>query len=218
MTLRNVSTALERELSAEQADERDRDAAVVSDAALVAYEAKWRRKLGRLQRAHPARWRVFGLSDEEVIDSLTLRLIEVVRSEPGEFERYRRSGKEWGLSCAEEQLQRLKKVFRLNAVPADFNEEPVPERAANQEEQWLELEAQRTRTLAQECAERGLNRPQRAWLAALKLSANAGAFFESSDLPNLSAASRVLGKDRSSALRAYRELRGRFREELDRLE
>lgn len=112
-------------LLAERADELDRDAAVNGDTALVRYEAKWRRKLARLQRA---------------------------------------------------------------------------------------------RALARERAERSLSRPQRAWLAALERSANAGAFFESSGLPNLSAASRVLGKDRSSAQRAYRELRGRFIEELNRLE
>ena len=61
------------------ADASERDLAITSDAALVRYEAKWQRKLARLQRAHPERWRVPGLSPEEVRDALTLRLIEVVR-------------------------------------------------------------------------------------------------------------------------------------------
>jgi hypothetical protein len=50
----------------------------------------------------------------------------------------------------------------------------------------------------------------------LKLSARSGGFFESSAEPNLSAASRVLGKNRSSAQRAYRELQTRFTAELSR--
>ena len=56
-----------------------------------------------------------------------------------------------------------------------------------------------------------------AWMTTDMKTGNAGAFFESSERPNLSAASRVLGKDRSSAQRAYRELQARFIEELNRL-
>jgi hypothetical protein len=39
----------------------------------------------------------------------------------------------------------------------------------------------------------------------------------SSDAPNLSAASRLLGKNRSSAQRAFRELQARFDRERRRL-
>jgi hypothetical protein len=92
------------------------------------------------------------------------------------------------------------------------------EHARSHEERWLDLEADHGRALARERAELGLSRPQRRWLAALKSSANAGAFFESSERPNLSAASRLLGKNRSSAQRAYRELQGCFIRELSRLE
>ena len=42
-------------------------------------------------------------------------------------------------------------------------------------------------------------------------------FFRASAEPNLSAASRLLGKNRSSALRAYRELQGRFSKEMKRI-
>jgi hypothetical protein len=73
------------------------------------------------------------------------------------------------------------------------------------------------RALAQQRAEQALSRPQRQWLSALKLSARAGGFFESSAEPNLSAASRVLGRNRSSAQRAYGELQTRFGRELQRL-
>jgi len=196
------------------ADRTQRDAAIVDDLALVAYEAKWQKKLVTLQRTYPARWRVAGLSDEEVRDLLTLRLIEAVRrADPGELSQ-QRPGREWGLLVIQVELRALRRVFKLNVTPADFGEAPVSSRAPDQEEQWLEGEMERARALAQAQAERGLSRPQRQWLAALKLSARAGGFFESSAEPNLSAASRVLGKNRSSAQRAYRELQTRFTAEL----
>jgi hypothetical protein len=71
--------------------------------------------------------------------------------------------------------------------------------------------------LAGRRAEETLSRPQRTWLAAMKLSANAGAFFESSGNFNLAAASRVLTKDRSSAHRAFGELQSHFGQELEKL-
>lgn len=201
----------------ELAEEQERDAAARDDSALVRYEAKWRRILRKLQQAHPGRWRVPGLSQEEVRDLLTLRLIEVLRSEPGEFWRYRRPGQAWALQCMQEHLRALRKSFRLNASPADLRDAPLLAPTIDQEEQWVERETQRGRALAQQRAERGLSRPQRQWWAALKLSAQAGAFFQRSELPNLSAASRLLGKDRSSAQRAYQELQARFGKEWKRL-
>jgi hypothetical protein len=117
----------------------------------------------------------------------------------------------------QEHLQALRKSFGLSAMPVDFDEAPLFMHAPSQEDQWLDREAAQGMALARERAELGLSRPQRRWLAALKLSANAGAFFESSHEPNLSAASRLLGKNRSSAQRAYRELQGRFIKELNHL-
>jgi len=204
-------------LAAELADERERDAAVHDDAALVAYEAKWRQKLRKLQRAQAGRWRVFGLSEEEVRDTLTLRLIELVRGEGALRAQYQRPGREWGLVCAQQHLRLLRKSFRLRVTVGDVAEEPRFGRARNQEEQCLEVEAERARTLAAQRAERSLGRAQRQWLAALKCSVQAGAIFQASERPNLSAASRLLGKDRSSAQRAYRELQGRFGRELRRI-
>jgi hypothetical protein len=81
----------------------------------------------------------------------------------------------------------------------------------------LDLESDACRRLAADNAQRQLSRPQRRWLAALKLAANCGGFFASSDELNLSAASRVLQKHRSSAQRAYRELETQFQRELERL-
>jgi hypothetical protein len=181
---------------------------------LVAYEAKWQKKLVKLQRTYPARWRVAGLSDEEVRALLTLSLIEAVRRADVAELSQQRAGREWGLLVIQSELRVLRRAFKLKVTPADFSDVPVCSRLANQEEQWLENEMERGRALAQEHAERGLSRPQRQWLAALKLSARAGGFFESSSEPNLSAASRVLGKNRSSAQRAYRELQTRFTAEL----
>jgi hypothetical protein len=203
-----------RAVAAELSDRRERDSARTDDRALVAYEAKWQRRLARLQRSFPERWRVMGLSDEEVRDWLTLRLIEAVREPNGLELALTRPGKEWGLLIAQQALRTLRRGFRLKVTPADFSEAPWGNHGPNQEDQWLEGEAERNRHSAQERAERGLSRPQRSWLAALKLSARAGGFFEASAELNLSAASRILGKNRSSAQRAFRELQARFSAEL----
>ncbi len=209
--------ATARALESERADHEQRAAAAGDDAALVAYQAKWARKLRRLQRAFPERWRVPGLSDEEVCDRLTLRLIEAVRRPaPAELE-LQRPGKEWGLLIVRVELRALRKRFRLGALPVDFTEIKRDSGAPSQEERWLELEAERQRSQAEARAEERLSGPQRRWLAALKLSARAGNFFASSAEPNLSAAARILGKSRSSAQRCYRELQCRFGRELERL-
>jgi hypothetical protein len=203
-------------LAAALSDLRERDAAAIDDVALVSYEAKWQRKLRRLQHVYPGRWRVPGLSDEEVRDILTLRLIEALRAGAFEAADHPCPEKEWGLLIVERELRVLRKSFRLGAISADFDEAPVSIKESSQEEQWLELEANRRRALAQERAEESLSRPQRQWWSALKDSACAGSFFASSAEPNLSAASRLLGKNRSSAQRAYRELQNRFMAELKR--
>jgi hypothetical protein len=203
-----------RALAAELSDRRERDAARTEDRALVDYQAKWNRKLARLQHSFPERWRVPGLSDEEVRDLLTLRLIEAVREPDGAELQLARPGKEWGLLIAQRALRALRGGFRLKVSPADFSGAQWEIRGPSQEEQWLEGEADLNRRSAQERAERGLSRPQRSWLAALKLSAREGGFFAASAEPNLSAASRILGKNRSSAQRAFRELQARFSAEL----
>jgi len=82
---------------------------------------------------------------------------------------------------------------------------------------YLDLEAERARALARERAQRSLSRTQRRWLDAFEQSVNAGAIFESSQQPNLSAAARLLGKDRSSAQRANLELQSCSMREQERL-
>lgn len=213
-----LSARCARALGAEQRERRERDAALINDDALVAYEAKWQRKLARLQRAFPARWRVAGLSDEEVRDLLTLRLLEAVRRADAAELALERPGREWGLLMAERELRVLRKGFRLNVVLAEPAEAGLPSRDASPEDAWLEHEAMRCRGLAQARAELGLSSPQRRWLAAFKVSAEQGAFFDASAEPNLSEPSRALGKHRSSALRAYRELQARFCSELAQVE
>ena len=190
-------------------DDCEREAAARDDRALVAYLEKWTRTVQRLQRAHPERWQVPGLSDEEVRDALTLRLFEAVRA--GEAQ-----PSSWAILT--EQLGQLRKSFRLGAVATDFRTARLLEHTASIEERYLESEATLSMKLARARAEQGLTRPQRRGLAAFELSARCGAFFESSAEPNLSAASRMLGKHRSSAQRAYRELQERFGEERERLE
>lgn len=210
-------TSSERALANERQDEELRAAAAVADSALVAYQTKWERRLRRLQRAYPERWRVAGLSDDEVSARLTLRLIEAVRRPtPADLE-LRRPGKEWGLLILRLELRALRRSFRVATVPVDFAEAVSDSRSLSQEESFLELEGQRVLTLAQARAERQLSRPQRRWFDALRSSAAAGNFFGASDEPNLSAAARLLGKNRSSAQRSYRELQLRFGRELERL-
>jgi hypothetical protein len=205
-------------LTAERDDDIARERAQSSDDALFSYQQKWERTLVRLQRAHPRRWRVAGLSDEEVRDALTLRLLELIVV-PHEGEPSRgRPGKPWGLCVAQTELSALRRSFRLAATPTDFDAAPALECAPNQEDRWLELEADQRRAVAGQRAQRHLNQPQRRWFAAMQHAAAEGEFFSSSDQLNLSAASRKLGKNRSSAQRAYRALQECFQRELGRIE
>ncbi len=205
-------------LRAEFADERERDLAMVDESRLVSYQGKWEKKLSKLQRAHPQRWRVRGLSDEEARDLLTLRLIEAVRTEAETHQRYSRPGREWALGLFQHHLLELRKRFRLEITATNFDDAPFCERRPSQEERCLELEAERRRAAAGFGARQTLSRPQRRWLAALEQTAAQGNFFRASDELNLSAASRVLGKSRSAASRAYRELQTHFMRELARSE
>lgn len=212
----HVSRYGQRALGAELGDERERDAAVSSDAGLVHYESKWRRQLERLQRVRPSRWYVPGLSDEEVRDGLTLQLVDVLRARPELHARYCRAGRPWGLVLAQAHLRDLRRRFRMGATPVDFRELALPERAPALEERWIELEAERDRALAADRARNTSSRTQRRWLDAMRAAAESGQFFDSSERLNLSAVARELGKNRSSAQRAYEQLSVRFRRELGR--
>lgn len=163
---------------------------------------KWDRVIARLQRKQPGRWFVPGLSDEEVRDFLTLAIFEKP-DEPA-------------MDVAYSELASLRKRFRLVAPPTDLSEAPIRTREPDQEERLTEQEDDALRDEARVSAEASLGVPQRRWLAAMKMAANVGAFFESSDNLNLSAAARILGKNRSSATRAYEELSSLFRAERDR--
>jgi hypothetical protein len=204
-------------LAAEWADDEARALAASSGPALARYQQKWDRTFARLQRAHPQRWRVAGLSDDEVRDALTLRLIELIVAPPADTPPGR-PGKAFSRCVAEAHLALLRRSFRLGALPTDFAASPVLERAPSLEERCIELEADQRRTLAGERAQHQLSRPQRRWLAAMQHAAANGEFFASSDQLNLSAAARQLGKNRSSALRAYGALQACFQRELDGLD
>jgi hypothetical protein len=202
-------------LALELADERERDAAAASDAALVTYERKWSKRLARLQRMKPARWAVRELSAEELHAELTLRLLDAVRSVEGEFSRDERAGREWGLTFLVRQRAALRQRFRLDV---SLVEEPVCAVPSTQEDALIDAQSERLFELARERAESTLSRPQRRWLSAMRLSANAGGFFESSGRLNLAAASRLLERNRSSAQRAFAELQSRFSAELSKLD
>lgn len=203
-----------RALAAERADELERDAASQSDAALVAYQAKWSARLRRLQLAHPKRWSVRGLSPEELHAELTLGLIELVIAQNGDFERYERPGREFGFAFFCVARGALRRKYRLRVVLAEpplwFDPEPTHEERLIADE--LESATQR----ASARAESLLSRPQRRWLSALKLSAHVGGFFESSGKLNLASASRLVGKNRSSGQRAFLEIRRLFQAELEK--
>jgi hypothetical protein len=144
-----------------------------------------------------------------------LRLLEAAREEdppsaPAE--------RDWALSILRGQLALLRKSFRLGAIPMDFRGAVVSPREPDQEQRFLERENDACRADAAAAAKERLSTPQRRWLAAFKMAANGGQFFEASHEPNLSAASRVIGKHRSSAQRAYKELQTHFQRERRRLE
>jgi hypothetical protein len=200
---------------AEASEERERERAAGGERALVEYLRKWERSIERLQRAHPERWRVAGLSVDEVRDALTLHLLEVVRDRA--LWPAAQAGKPWPLVVVRARLAELRRSFRLSITAVDFGETVFNERTPNQEERWLELESAACRAEATRNACAGLSRPQRRWLDAMTEAARNGEFFAASDELNLSAASRLLGKHRSSALRAYNELSAVFASELERM-
>lgn len=196
-------------------DETLREAARSSDPALCAYEARWRTRLRVSMRRRPRYFRVPGLPDDEVLDALVLGLVEHVRGAPGptaerdDSEAAPRRPLE--LVLAEATVRELRRRFRLAATPVDFREVVVQSRAETPEQAVLDREHHTTRERAARRAEAGLDPERRAWLEAFRRSANDGNFFAESGRPNLAAASRVLGKHRSSALRAYVELGQHFR-------
>jgi hypothetical protein len=147
-----------------------------------------------------------------VREELLLRLVESVRTKPEERAQHAHDRKEWGLAFLEHARRALRAGFRLEIVPADVT--PTLDRAPTEEERLIDEQHDSARALARERAESALSKPQRRWLAAMKMSANAGAFFESSGDLNLAAVSRVLDKDRSSAQRAFEEISRRFCREL----
>jgi len=165
--------------------------------------AHWDQAIARMQRRHPARWAVRGWSPEEVRDALTLALVEQANEPP--------------LDVIRTKLKELKKAHRLDVRVAEIPDAPVrlPPRAT-EEEQLIEAETASLFASARARAEASLSQPQRRWYAAMRMAANAGEFFESSDTLNLSAAARLLDKNRSSATRAYEELRTTFQRERDR--
>lgn len=212
-------------LEAVRADARERAHAARDPSALVAYQDKWTARIARLQRAHPERWHVPGWSPEEVRDALTLRLIEAILS-PGESRepptrdavREDEPTKERSLALVEGQLALLRRTFRIRAHAMDLRDAPLPGRGPTEEERWIERESAAARAAAGAEAEARLSRTQRRWWSAMQDAARAGAFFQASAAPNLSVASRQLGKNRSSAHRAFRELQARFGRERRRFD
>ncbi len=163
----------------------------------------------RLEAEHPARWRIAGLSAEEVVDVLTLHLIEGVR-DGAAMALQGRPGREWGLLRAEAHVRTLRRTFRLDATPVDLRAAPIVARTLDPEALWVEAEAERSLGAARSAAERALASNQRAWLDALRATVTEGEVFAASGKPNLTAASRRVGMNRSSALRAYRNLQQIF--------
>lgn len=197
------------------------------EAVLVQYLEMWERKLKTLQRRHPERWSVRGWSDEEVRDALTLHLFETVHrgdlvGGSDEAQRDRAEARGGADDCAlgllARRVRELQCGSRLDVTVMDLSDAPLLQREPSHEERYLQEEDEKRRAIAAARARESLNRPQRLWLAAMQWTANRGDFFESSERLNLSAASRVIGKNRSSATRAYKELQSRFQDELDRLE
>lgn len=206
-------------------DEALRVAARSSDPALCAYEARWRGRLRASMRKRPRYFHVPGLPNDEVLDAVLLGLVEHVRGADGSRldlsgslrgDSEHRANRPLELVLAETTVRDLRHRYRLAATPVDFREVDVQSRTETPEQAVLDREHDTTRELAARRAEAGLDPERRAWLEAFRRSANDGAFFAESGKPNLAAASRVLGRHRSSALRAYVDLGRRFRHARDR--
>jgi len=168
---------------------------------IVELHAAWDAKIRRLQRAHPARWHVRGWSDDEVRDALTLRVLEVARETLDEAVISR---------AVTARLNELRRTFRVRSHATDPHATPSYSSSPSEEERAIEREADAARHAAAARAEARLAAPQRKWLGAMRVAAERGEFFASSDDLNLSAAARVLGRDRSAAKRAWDVLRARF--------
>lgn len=214
---RHIERHGEHALYAEKSDELARDAGRASSPALVQYHTHWDARLRRMARRHPERFRAPGLSPEEVRDALTLALLHAVRNSDGDGE-FTLPGKEWGLLVMMAELRALRQRFRLEAESVDFRTLTLAKSEPSQEERWLEHETEVCHSESAAAAVKRLTTSERQWFATLRMAARQGQFFEASDRPNLSAASRILGKDRSSAHRAYREIQVRFQAELRRRE
>lgn len=191
-------------------DALQRDEAARDDLALVRYVGRWERRYARLQGAHPALWHVPGWSDDEVRDAVTLRLVELLRGDATAREALGVAGEPWGLSVAKARLAELRRTFRLRTALVAPPEAPLGRCVESPEEAYARDEDEARLHDAAEQAERDLAAPQRRWLAAFRRAAERGAFFASSDAPNLAEAARELGKHRSSATRAFEALRRRF--------
>jgi hypothetical protein len=182
-----------------------------NDRVLIRLLDAWSASLRRLQAAHPARWRVSGLSDDEVRDTLLLALFEAARNDPQLCDRY-----DDALALLKAELSALRRRFRLPIVTMDLFDSIQRERGPNQEDALAELEEGRLLDRAAARAEGSLSRPQRQWLAAMKLAARSGGFFATSHTLNLASASRARGLHRSSAARAFSSLQAHFARELSR--
>ncbi len=164
-------------LAREKEEDDARDLARRSDAGFVAYQKRWETKLTRLTKRYPERLSVPGLTHAEVRDMSSLRLLELVRTDDESCDVWAKPGREWGLAVVQFHVRELRRQFRLHAEPMDFREPlPVMGRESDHEERFLEMESEQCRWSAQRRAEDALTRPQRAWLAALKLAANSAEF------------------------------------------
>jgi hypothetical protein len=166
----------------------------------IELHAAWNAKIRRMQRARPERWHVRGWSDDEVRDELTLRVLEHATSDEETIMRAVRS-----------RLNELRRAHRIRVHAV--RETPSWRDVPSDEELVIAREIEIGRAAAGVRAESRLPTSQRRWLDAMRTAANDGEFFAASDDLNLSAAARVLGKDRSSAKRAWDALRARFQRE-----
>lgn len=199
-------------LRCELEDERERDAAAqYGRDALVFYTDKWRRRLEQLQRLRTSSWTIPNMTAEESIDQLELRLLEaVVRHE--RFQSHARPGCEWGflfLAAEKDSLRRVGKVFAVNARTPHLCD-LLGDAPLSAEEMLISVEDQRARERALREFESSLSRPQKKWLAAFRLAFGQGDTFATSGKLNLAHVARSLGKDRSSAQRAQKELKALF--------
>jgi hypothetical protein len=197
-------------LRRERLDERRRLNAARSDDAMQKYLARWDRSIKKFRIAFPRRWRVPGLSDEELRAELQLRLLNRLRGGLT-WEAYEKPGAEATYMFLDRERNAMRKRNRmydatvtlgnLPATRADAS--PTPDVLVEREDTLIGIR------ISFESALREMSTRQGSWLRSFLEDVVAHG-----DL-NEARVAELRGRDRSSACHAKRRIRAAILSKLD---